>query len=96
MGSNAGYQTYIALSQQAGAKLHVVLEIERAAGFEFHAKSIEVRGFVQLLHTPNTPELLLRILGDRESWCSAIPAAMVGMHGGRSDRRCWMSVEVVI
>lgn len=57
-------ETYIVLGQQAGTELHVVFEVERPHSLEPGTECIEVGRLVKLLHTPDTAELLLRVLRD--------------------------------
>jgi hypothetical protein len=52
-------RTYVNLGQQAGAELHVVLEVEGPRHLELAAESGEGGGFVKLLHAADAAELLV-------------------------------------
>lgn len=73
--------THVALCQQAGAELHVVLELEGTAGLELGAECGERGGLVELLHAADTTELSLSVLGYRHARCSAIATAMAAVRG---------------
>ena len=57
-------ETHIALGQERWAEFHVVFQVEGPHGLKPHAEGCEVCGLGKLLHAPDTPELLLRVLGD--------------------------------
>lgn len=92
--------THIALGDEAGAELQIVLKIEGTAELVLGAEARHGLGLGQLLHTSDTPELLvLRVLGDGEPRAPAIPAAMVVVGDSRGCCRCGMllvGVEVVV
>lgn len=57
--------THITLGDEAGAELQIVLKIEGTAELVLGAEARHGLGLGQLLHTSDTPELLvLRVLGD--------------------------------
>lgn len=93
------WATHIAFGEEVGAELHVVLEVKRHNGLEPCPVGQHGLGLGELLHTPDTAELLLRVLRDGQPGCSPIPAAVVAV----TDRRCrsgrWVllvGVEVVV
>lgn len=57
--------THITLGDEAGAELQIVLKIEGTAELVLGAETRHGLRLGQLLHTSDTPELLvLRVLGD--------------------------------
>jgi hypothetical protein len=96
----AGAVTHVRLSQQLGAELHIVLEVERPAGLELGAEVGYGGRLGQLAHAPDTAEMAVRVLRDGETRCTSpvAPAMVVVGDGGRSGRRLvvLLLVEVVI
>lgn len=89
-------QTYIALGQQLGAELHVVLEVEGAADFELVAEGRDDSGFREFLHAPYTPELPVGVLGYGEPRRPSVAAVVVVSRRRRRSRRLVVSVLVVL
>lgn len=65
------------IGQQAGAELHVVLEIKGPGDLELVAEGGECCGLVELLHAAHATELLVRVLRDGQTRGSPVPAAVV-------------------
>lgn len=89
-----GNWNQVALSQQAGAELHVILKVERAASLELVAEGREGSRLSKFLHAADTTELTLRILGYWKAGSSAISAAVVVVRHWCRVR--WVSVVMVV
>jgi len=74
--------TYIILRQQARTELEIIVEIERSTSLEPSSEGGYDRSFGQLLHTPHTSELAVRVLGRGQAGSSARPAAMMVVRRG--------------
>jgi len=84
----------VILSQQTGAELEVVFELERAGRFEFCTECRHGRGFVELLHAAHASELALGVLRHGQTGSSAVAAAMAVVDCGCGVRR--VCIEVVV
>jgi len=93
----AGGGTHVALRQQTGAELHVVLQIEGAASLELGAEDDEVHCVGHVAHAPLLAELLLLVLGHRKPRCSPVPPAVVAVAAyRRSGGRCVVLMAMVM
>lgn len=79
-----GGNAYIVLSQEAGAKLQVIIEVEGASSLESRAESRHRRGFGELPHALHPPELTLSVLRGHLGTPSRTPTVVVvgGGHVG--------------
>ena len=85
--AGSGGSTHVALGQQAGAELHVVLQVEGAAGLELGAEDGEVQGVGHVPHAALLAELLLLVLRHGEPGCPPVAAAVVAVAVYRRGRR---------
>ena len=88
----AGGSTYIALGQQLGTELHVVLEVEGAARLELVAEAGHGDGLTELLHAAHATELPVGVLGDRQP--RRPPVSPVVVVRGRGAGGCGLVVVV--
>lgn len=63
----ARHGTYVALGQQTRAKLHVIIQVEGPSSLKLLTESCDGSCVRQFLHTAHPSELLMRVLGRRET-----------------------------
>jgi hypothetical protein len=89
--------TYITLCQQARTELHVIVQVERPCSLELLAEGCDGSYVGQLLHTPYSSELLMGVLGGRETRSPTRATGMMTMRRRRAGRRrVLMSIVVVV
>lgn len=84
----------IIIGQKAGAKLHVILEVKGTASLVFCAVRGHGHRLGQVLHTPDTTELLMRVLGNRQPGSSPVTPTVVSVGYCRSSGGCRLLVGV--
>lgn len=67
MGSMLAVKTHIDLRQQPGAELHVIIQVEGPSSLKLLSESCDGSCVRQFLHAAHSPELLMRVLGCRET-----------------------------
>lgn len=94
----ANTNTYIALGDEPGDKVKVIVEVKAAAEFESATEAGHGGGLGgQFFHAPHPTKLFVGlILRHRQSWCPAIPAAVVVMGHSGGGRRCGLLVVSVV
>lgn len=60
-------KTHIDLRQQPGAELHVIIQVEGPSSLKLLSESCDGSCVRQFLHAAHSPELLMRVLGSRET-----------------------------
>lgn len=60
-------KTHIALRQQPGAELHVIIQVKGPSSLKLLSESCDGSCVRQFLHAAHSPELLMRVLGCRET-----------------------------
>lgn len=92
VGNADGESTYVALGQQLGAELHVVLEVKGAARFELVTEAGHGDRLAELLHATHAAELPLGVLRDRQP--RRPPVSPVVIVRGRGAGGCGLVVVV--